>query len=289
MQKSSKLFYSEKCPVDFYTRNQRGYLFTWKLLSSLDFHYNIDNKLWGMEECKMRFNEDYFKDVLVRMAHHSSGLEGNTITLPETVSIILHKIINGNRSLNIRELYEIANHEQAFDYMLDELGNNQPFTIETVKIMHRELTDRLQYDRGMFKKDDNAIIGATFQTASAQETPSLMAQWIRNLQYQLEHAQSDEEKIKIIGDFHIQFERIHPFSDGNGRTGRMIMNYSLLQQGLPPLIIQKEQKADYIKVLSDVDRDAFYDFCLPILEQEKVIMRRFENKLLQHIQIDEEI
>lgn len=237
----------------------------------------------------MRFNEDYFKDVLVRMAHHSSGLEGNTITLPETVSIILHKIINGNRSLNIRELYEIVNHEQAFDYMLDELGNNQPLTIETVKIMHRELTDRLQYDRGMFKKDDNAIIGATFQTAGAQETPSLMAQWIGNLQYQLEHAQSDEENIKIIGDFHIQFERIHPFSEGNGRTGRMIMNYSLLQQGLPPLIIQKEQRADYIKVLSDVDRDAFYDFCLPILQQEKVIMRRFENKLLQHIQIDEEI
>lgn len=231
-----------------------------------------------------QFDDEYIKDVLVRMAHHSSGLEGNTITLPETVSIILYHTVNGNRSINMREIYEIANHEQAFDYLFHEINNEQPLTIETVKSMHRALTDRLQYDKGKFKEHDNAIIGATFQTASAKDTPLLMSQWVENLNYQLNHVKSEEEKIKIIVDFHIQFERIHPFSDGNGRTGRMMMNYSLLQNGLPPLIIQKEQKVDYINMLSDVNKDDFYSFVLPLLEEEKVIMGKFISKSKQHIQ-----
>ncbi|MGH2087662.1 Fic family protein [Aerococcus urinaeequi] len=85
------------------------------------------------------------------------------------------------------------------------------------------------------------IIGAEFQTASPAETPALMNQLVDNLEYRLESSESDDEKLIAVLDTHIQFERIHPFSDGNGRTGRMIMNYSLLQQGFPPLIIEKEQ------------------------------------------------
>ncbi|MBE1556265.1 Fic family protein [Sporosarcina limicola] len=234
-----------------------------------------------------RFDSEYIQDVLVRMAHHSSGLEGNTITLPETVSIILYHTVNSDRSINMREIYEIANHEQAFDYMFDEISNDRPLTIETIKNMHSHLTDRLQYDKGKFKEHDNAIIGADFQTASAKETSILMLQWVENLSYQLDHAKTEEEKVEIIGDFHIQFERIHPFSDGNGRTGRMIMNYSLLQNGLPPLIIRKEQKVDYINVLSVVDKEAFYTFAIPLLEEEKSIMEKFENKKRQQIQHDD--
>ena len=231
-----------------------------------------------------QFDDEYSKDVLVRMAHHSSGLEGNTITLSETVSIILYHTVNSNRSINMREIYEVANHEQAFDCLFHAIDNEKLLTIETVKDMHKALTDRLQYDKGQFKEHDNAIIGATFQTASAKETPLFMLQWVENLNYQISHAKSEEEKVKIILDFHIQFERIHPFSDGNGRTGRMLMNYSFLQNNLPPLIIQKEQKAEYIKVLSDVDVDGFYNFVLPLLEEEKKIMEKFINKNRQQVQ-----
>ena len=231
-----------------------------------------------------QFDDGYIKDVLVRMAHHSSALEGNTITLPETVSIILYHTVNSNRSINMREIYEIANHEQAFDYLFYEINNDKPLTLETLKNMHLHLTDRLQYDNGQFKEHDNAIIGANFQTASAKETPELMLQWVDNLNYQLSHTKSEEEKIKVIVDFHIQFERIHPFSDGNDRTGRMMMNYSLLQNGLPPLIIQKELKDEYIRVLSNIDRNAFFNFVHPLLEEEKIIMEKFMNKNKQKVQ-----
>lgn len=76
------------------------------------------------------------------------------------------------------------------------------------------------------------ILGASFQTASTKETPFLMAQLIDNLAYHLEIAESDTDKLFAILDAHIRFEPIHPFSGGNGRTGRMLLIYSLLEQGL---------------------------------------------------------
>lgn len=73
----------------------------------------------------------------------------------------------------------------------------------------------------------------------------------------MENASTDKEKLEGILDTHIQFERIHPFSDGNGRTGRVLMNYSLLQEGFPPLIIEKETKATYIELLAKQDLNGF--------------------------------
>lgn len=109
---------------------------------------------------------------------------------------------------------------------------------------------------------------------------------IDNLEYRLESAKSDEEKLIAIIDTHIQFERIHPFSDGNGRTGRMVMNYSLLQQGFPPLIIEKETKAQYIEFLGTQDVDGFVQFAREILEKEKKRMRAFKNQEQEQIKYD---
>ena len=201
------------------------------------------------------FSQDYLDDILVRLAHHSAGIEGNTISLPATVSIILNGTLPTSGKATVREFYEIENHKQAFENMLSHLLNEDPLKVTIIKGIHADLTDRLQYDRGQFKKNENMIIGAEFQTASPAETPSLMVQLVDNLEYRLDSARSDEEKLIAILDTHIQFERIHPFSDGNGRTGRMIMNYSLLQQGFPPLIIEKETKAQYIEFLGNQDVD----------------------------------
>ena len=156
--------------------------------------------------------------------------------------MFVSRIIRPGLKATVREFYEIENHKQAFENILTRLLNEEPLTIDIVKDIHADLTDRLQYDRGQFKKNENMILGAEFQTASPSETPYLMTQLIDNLAYWLEVADSDDDKLLAILDTHIQFERIHPFSDGNGRTGRMVLNYSLLQQGFPPLIIEKEQK-----------------------------------------------
>lgn len=223
------------------------------------------------------FSQDYLDDILVRLAHHSTGIEGNTISLPATVSIILNGTLPTSGKATVREFYEIENHKQAFERVIQHLLNEELLSIEIVKEIHADLTDRLQYDRGQFKKNENVIIGAEFQTASPAETPALMIQLVDNLEYRLESAKSGEEKLLAILDTHIQFERIHPFSDGNGRTGRIVMNYSLLQHGFPSLIIEKETKAEYIEFLGNQDVDGFFRFAKALLEKEQRRMQGFQN------------
>ena len=221
--------------------------------------------------------QNYLDDMLVRLAHHSAGIEGNTISLPATVSIILNGTLPISSGATVREFYEIENHKQAFSNMLDHLESNDTLSVSIIKEVHADLTDRLQYDKGQFKKNENLIIGAEFQTASPSETPFLVQQLVDNLEYRLENAATDKEKLERILDAHIQFERIHPFSDGNGRTGRVIMNYSLLQEGFPPLIIEKETKATYIELLAKQDLDGFMSFAKEILAKEQKRMKAFQN------------
>ena len=220
---------------------------------------------------------DYFDDILVRLAHHSAGLEGNTISLPATVSIIVNGTLPISSGVTVREFYEIENHKQAFEHMINHLTNGDKLSIDIIKEIHSDLTDRLQYDKGQFKKNENMILGTEFQTASPAETPMLISQLVDNLNYRLEHAKEKEDKLKAILDTYIQFERIHPFSDGNGRTGRMIMNYSLLQEGFPPLIIEKETKAQYVELLANQDVYGFVQFANELLGKEQKRMQTFKN------------
>ena len=220
--------------------------------------------------------QNYLDDMLVRLAHHSAGIEGNTISLPATVSIILNGTLPISSGATVREFYEIENHKQAFSNMLDHLESNDTLSVSIIKEVHADLTDRLQYDKCQFKKNENMIIGAEFQTASPSETPFLVQQLVDYLDYRLENATTEEEKLESVLDTHIQFERIHPFSDGNGRTGRMLMNYSLLQEGFPPLIIEKETKATYVELLAKQDLNGFMSFANKILAKEQKRMQSFQ-------------
>ena len=107
-----------------------------------------------------------------------------------------------------------------------------------------------------------------------------------NLEYRLENAATEEEKLESILDTHIQFERIHPFSDGNGRTGRVLINYSLLQEGFPPLIIEKEAKATYVELLAKQDISGFLSFAKEILAKEQKRMQAFQNMSEEQIKYE---
>ena len=90
--------------------------------------------------------QEYLQDVLVRLAHHSSAIEGNTITLPDTVSIILHNTLPGGYSR--REFFEIENHRDAFAFVIDQLQDKQPLNLTVLKDIHEKLMDRLLVDKG---------------------------------------------------------------------------------------------------------------------------------------------
>lgn len=222
----------------------------------------------------MTYKQDYLDDILVRMAYHSSGIEGNTISLPETVSIILESTLPGKHK-SIREFYEIENHKQAFSLLLDSLANHAPLTLGLVQDFHALLTDRLQHDRGRFKTVQNAIIGAEFKTASPEETPFLMAQWVDNTVYRLDIAKSEREIVEVLADTHIQLERIHPFSDGNGRAGRLILMYLAMKYLGAPVIVSRNDRAEYMELLANQHVQGLADLLQQSLDTEKERMSQF--------------
>ena len=224
----------------------------------------------------MYLPREYIDDLLVRIAYHSSAIEGNTISLADTVTILLHETIPGKVSK--REFYEMENHKQALEYVIDQLENNESLSLNIVRGIHTQLMDHLNFDRGMWKTHDNAIVGADFNTASAHDVPYLMKQWIDNLNYRLHQSKTDEEKIKHILEMHIDFERIHPFSDGNGRTGRLLIIYSLLEHDISPIIIPVDLKPDYIRFLANKDSEGLYNLLYPIALEESKRRKAFENK-----------
>ena len=218
-------------------------------------------------------NYEYFLDLSVRMTHHSNAIEGNTLTLNETATIILDSTIPGSKS--VREVFEVLNHKRAIDYMLNELANDQNLDIYMIKNINKEILDRLNDNAGNFKNSSNAIIGADFETSTPSQAPVLTKNWIENLNYRLKLCKNDDEKLSEILNSHIEFERIHPFSDGNGRTGRLIMLYLCFQENISPFVIEKNDRALYMNYLREQNADIIFDKVKELQEFEKKRMEQF--------------
>ena len=218
-------------------------------------------------------NYEYFLDLSVRMTHHSNAIEGNTLTLNETATIILDSTIPGSKS--VREVFEVLNHKRAIDYMLNKLANDQNLDIYMIKNINKEILDRLNDNAGNFKNSSNAIIGADFQTSTPSQAPVLTKNWIENLNYRLKLCKNDDEKLSEILNSHIEFERIHPFSDGNGRTGRLIMLYLCFQENISPFVIEKNDRALYMNYLREQNTNIIFDKVKELQEFEKKRMEQF--------------
>ena len=218
-------------------------------------------------------NYEYFLDLSVRMTHHSNAIEGNTLTLNETATIILDSTIPGSKS--VREVFEVLNHKRAIDYMLNELANDQNLDIYVIKNINKEILDRLNDNAGNFKNSSNAIIGADFETSTPSQASVLTKNWIENLNYRLELCKNNDEKLSEILNSHIEFERIHPFSDGNGRTGRLIMLYLCFQENISPFVIEKNDRALYMNYLREQNTNIIFDKVKELQEFEKKRMEQF--------------
>ena len=216
---------------------------------------------------------EYFLDLSVRMTHHSNAIEGNTLTLNETATIILDSTTPGSKS--IREVYEVLNHKRAIDYMINELENGQKLDIYIIKKINKEILDRLNDNAGNFKNSSNAILGADFETSTPQNAPFLTKNWIENLNYRLELCKNEDEKLFEILNSHIEFERIHTFSDGNGRTGRLIMLYLCFQEGISPFVIEKENRALYMSYLREQNSEIIATKVKELQKFERERMNKF--------------
>ncbi|MBP3194100.1 MAG: Fic family protein [Cardiobacteriaceae bacterium] len=216
-------------------------------------------------------NADYVADLTVRMAHHSTAIEGNTLSQDETATIILNRIIP-RKGLNEREFYEVVNYRRIIPFMLENLHNSRKIDNEFIKEIHAILLDKLIYNQGEFKTSQNMIVGANFDTTPPYQVPYVLKDSIDNLEYRLRQVSDDDEKLLAILEFHLRFEKIHPFSDGNGRVGRFIMFYQVLENNLMPFIITKELKDKYIFSLRENNVNELIKIVkeLQIFEQDRI-------------------
>ena len=210
----------------------------------------------------------YLDDMLVRMAHHSTAIEGNTLTQYETKSILLDGIIP--KVMNEREFYEVKNYKKYMGFLKDNYPKE--ITIQLIKDTHRYLLQDIREDAGAFKTIHNIIIGADFTPTEPYLVQSELKNWCDTLEYRLDLSNTVEEKIEVIMEQHLRFERIHPFSDGNGRTGRALIVHSCLQQGIAPIIINKSDRQLYMNLLSELDIKGLTDMGIQLSKEENTRM-----------------
>lgn len=246
-----------------------------ELERSLDLSYGVDNvDLFGKHDLvKYILNDNqYREDFLVRMVFHSASIEGNTITIEETQSLLIDDVIpNFNRRVSPREVYELSNLRNAWDVVLSNIG--QRISVKFMHELHKFVMLNIDFSAGGFKKVQNMIGGKL--TVSLESTPTEIQYLLHSLYLNdSEDQRTYYEQVMRAIEFHIRYEEIHPYEDGNGRTGRLLMNQVLLERGIPPFVIKSEDKAFYYKCLKERDAKSLTDYAISCIEEERVLINR---------------
>lgn len=196
----------------------------------------------------IRNNEDYRQDLLTRLIYHSNKIEGTTLTLGETEAILWEKDVPVKATA--REFFDVTNHKKAVDHLLRTI--EEPLGVDLVKQPGIIINENINEIEG-FRKVSVVIRGADDVPPKPAEVPALMAQALDQYTYFLESESVSTEEREAW--FHLQFEHIHPFVDGNGRTGRLLMLRGILKAGLPPFVINSNDRTKYIDIVNSHDKD----------------------------------
>lgn len=228
------------------------------------------------EEKSIGLKGGIYHQTQVKLAYNSNRIEGSKLSeeqtryIYETNTIFLH---NGETTVNVDDIVETVNHFSCFDYMLDIA--DEPISEQHIKRFHYLLkintsdSKKSWFRVGDYKMQPNIVGGieTTFPANVAQEMKNLI------------EAYHKKEIITLneIIDFHFHFERIHPFQDGNGRVGRLIIFKECLANDIIPFIIEDEHKFFYYRGLAEYPNMKGYltDTCLSAQDNYKNIVNYF--------------
>jgi len=181
-----------------------------------------------------RINEEF----LIEFTHNSNAIEGNTLTLKET-ALVLQGLTIDQKPL--KDHLEAIGHRDAFYYVQNIAEKKAALSEQVIKNIHAlVLIDRPQ-DRGIYRRIPVTIMGALHQPPQ----PYLIDPQMYALLQKNEQNKKSMHPLERIARFHLDFEGIHPFIDGNGRTGRLILNLDLIQNGFPPINIKFAARTKY--------------------------------------------
>jgi Fic family protein len=172
------------------------------------------------------------------MVYNSNAIENSTLTLKDTEDILLRDVVKKDH--NIREIYEARNLANITENLLQD--QDKPLGIELILNLHRILLTHISDDwAGRFRRNKEWVRVGTHIGANPDFVPGLMGELVDTY-----NKNDDLYFLDNIAWFHAEFETIHPFPDGNGRMGRVIINQQLMKLGYPPIIIpNKGKRTDY--------------------------------------------
>ena len=216
--------------------------------------------------------ETYLQDLITRSTYHSNAIEGNTLTYAETYAILYNDNSFKIEGKEPREIYEAINHKKALELVFKNLQNKEDFDERFIKKINETINRDIKDTEG-YRTVQVFIQGSDHIPPEPEKVPNLMMYYIYNYNH------DDQNIFDKIARYHIEFERIHPFEDGNGRTGRLLINYELLKNNLPPVVIAKEDRIKYYEFLRNNDSNELSKWLKKLSTQEKERMEKFGYKV----------
>jgi Fic family protein len=178
-------------------------------------------------------------EFVVENTYNSNAIEGNSLTLRETALILEQGITIGEKP--IKDHLEAIGHRDAFDYLYTLADKDEPLTEWTIKQIHSLVLMNDARNRGVYRSVPVTILGA----AHTPPEPYLIQPQMEALLAEYDGMEQGRHPIEAIAEFHLRFEGIHPFIDGNGRTGRLVMNFELIKAGFLPVNIKYADRRQY--------------------------------------------
>jgi len=186
-------------------------------------------------------NPDIRDQFILKLTYHTNRIEGSTLTEPDTAAILFDNAALSNKSL--LEHLEVKNHQTALNYLFDHIAKQEKINEDLVLKLHSILMNGIRPDAGRYRNHAVRIAGINLPTANYLSITKLMPEVFAKI------AERTKDIIALSANIHSKFEQIHPFSDGNGRVGRLLMNAMFLKSNLAPAIIRQEQKRLYYTYL----------------------------------------
>lgn len=213
-------------------------------------------------------NKDYIEDLVTRSTYHSNAIEGSTLTYAETYAILYNDNSFKIEGKEPREIYEAINHKEALNIVFENLQEKREFDERFIKKLNETINNNIKETSG-FRKVQVFIQGSDHIPPEPEKVPNLMNYYIYNYN-------NDIEDIFLkIAKYHIEFEKIHPFEDGNGRTGRLLLNYELLKNDLPPVVISKDERVKYFEFIRKNDSSGLAEWFKELSNAEEQRMQKF--------------
>ena len=222
-----------KIPVDAVKPADGRYKSSESLLEMIDRKkIELDSRRPLTEGEVSRLNEEF----TVEFTYNSNAIEGNTLTLRET-DLVLRGLTIDRKPL--KDHMEAVGHKEAFDYVRELVKEQVPMSESIIKQIHYLVLADKKDDRGVYRRVPVHIMGAQHEPVQ----PYLIQPKMEQLM--IDYGSSTEHIVTKLARFHIEFEGIHPFIDGNGRTGRLLVNLELMKAGYPPIDIKFTDRIAY--------------------------------------------